>query len=47
MRLTKSEIDAKKTIAGGFTKETLALWGVNWPPPKGWKKLLLKKNLAQ
>jgi len=24
----------------GFTKETLASWGVQWPPPKGWRERL-------
>ena len=34
------EIEAKKTANGGWTRETLAQWGVPWPPPKGWKKKL-------
>jgi hypothetical protein len=40
MKLTREEIMAKKTPAGGWTKETLAQWGVSWPPPKGWIDLL-------
>ena len=38
---TKEEIEEKRTEAGGWTRETLAAWGVSWPPPKGWKKNLL------
>lgn len=25
------------------TRRQLALWGVPWPPPKGWRKRLLKE----
>jgi hypothetical protein len=32
------------TPGGGWTKETLAGWGVPWPPPKGWKAALLAKG---
>jgi hypothetical protein len=24
------------------TRRNLAKWGVEWPPPKGWKKALIK-----
>lgn len=36
------EIEAARTPAGGWARETLAEWGVPWPPPKGWKKRLLE-----
>jgi len=26
-----------RSPAGGWTRETLAGWGISWPPPKGWK----------
>jgi len=42
MQVTIEEIEAAKTEQGGWTRETLAAWGVKWPPPKGWKKALLK-----
>jgi hypothetical protein len=35
---TEEEIEAAMTPAGGWTKATLASWGVPWPPPKGWRK---------
>lgn len=35
------EIAAHETGNGGFSKKTLALWGVPYPPPKGWKKFIL------
>lgn len=38
---TAEEIEAAKSPAGGWTKEQLAVWGVPWPPPKGWKHKLL------
>lgn len=40
---TNEEIEAEMTPAGGFTRETLARWGVPWPPPKGWKRKLLSE----
>lgn len=43
-RPTEAEIDAAMTPGGGWTKETLAGWGVAWPPPKGWKAALLAKE---
>ncbi len=39
--ITEKDIDAAKTAAGGWSRETLAAWGVPWPPPKGWKKALI------
>lgn len=36
-----AEIEAGRSPAGGFTKETLAAWGIGWPPPKGWKESLI------
>jgi len=38
---TREEIEAARSPKGGFTKETLARWGVPWPPPKGWMDALL------
>ena len=38
---TEQEIEAAKTPRGGWTKETLAAWGVSWPPPRGWKQRLV------
>jgi hypothetical protein len=35
------EIERHRTPRGGWTKATLAQWGVPWPPPKGWKAALL------
>lgn len=41
LRLTEQEIDAARTEAGGWTRKTLAGWGVSWPPRRGWKRKLL------
>lgn len=30
------EIFAARTRAGGWTRETLAGWGISWPPRHGW-----------
>lgn len=34
------EIEDARTPRGGFTRAQLAVWGVHWPPPKGWKQAL-------
>ena len=34
------EIEAAKTENGGWTRATLASWGVRWPPPPGWRARL-------
>lgn len=38
--VSREMIEAAKTPAGGWTRATLAAWGVPWPPPKGWRKRL-------
>jgi hypothetical protein len=37
----EEEIVAEKTERGGWTRESLAKWGVAWPPLKGWKRKLI------
>jgi hypothetical protein len=38
---TSAEILAgMATPRGGWSRATLASWGIPWPPPKGWKKRL-------
>ena len=41
-RRNEADIEAGKTSAGGYSRAQLAEWGVPWPPPKGWKKALLR-----
>lgn len=40
-KMTAEEIDAAKTAKGGWDRATLAAWGVGWPPPKGWRQMLI------
>jgi len=42
--VTEQEIEAKKTKNGGWTKSTLAEWGVPWPPKPGWKARLIEAS---
>lgn len=37
------EVEAARTPAGGWTKDTLAQWGIPWPPPKGWRERLRRE----
>lgn len=41
LKLTREQINAGKSEKGGWTRETLAGWGIGWPPPRGWKDALL------
>jgi hypothetical protein len=41
--ICEEEIVAAQTLAGAWTRKQLEKWGVyGWPPPKGWKKRLIK-----
>ncbi len=40
--MTAEEIESRKSDRGGWTRASLAELGVPWPPPKGWKRRLLK-----
>ncbi len=42
--LTKKWLDQLKTPKGGYDKKTLKMLGIDWPPPKGWRKELLKRH---
>lgn len=41
MKISAEEIDAAKTTKGGWDRATLAAWGIGWPPPKGWRQMLI------
>ena len=41
------EIEAARSAAGGWTRAQLAQWGVPWPPPKGWRRVLEKASGVQ
>jgi hypothetical protein len=42
MKLTRQQIEEKRTPQGGFLKNDLISFGVPWPPPKGWLRRLLR-----
>ena len=41
-RLSREEVEAGRSPAGGFTRAQLAAWTVPWPPPAGWLQALLR-----
>ena len=41
MKVSREEIEAKKTVKGSWTRKTLESWGIIWPPRKGWKYKLM------
>jgi hypothetical protein len=38
--VTDEQIEAGKSPRGGFSRKTLASWGVPWPPPRRWRTAL-------
>jgi hypothetical protein len=45
VRVTSELIEAGQSDRGGWTKAQLALLGVPWPPPSGWKAAVLGKAI--
>lgn len=45
--VSDAEIVAAMTPKGGWKAKQLALWGVPWPPPKGWREKLVANFEAQ
>ena len=41
MKVSNEEIEAGKSVRGGWTRKTLAGWGVPWRPPRGWRRALI------
>lgn len=39
--VTRDELEKARTANGGYSRRQLEEWGVPWPPPKGWKQVLL------
>lgn len=37
------EIEAGKSPRGGWTRATLATWGIGWPPRRHWKRRLIQQ----
>lgn len=47
MRIITSElIEEGKSEKGGWTKFQLSLLGVQWPPQKGWKEIVIGRRIA-
>lgn len=44
-KMTMEDIEAGRSPAGGFTRDTLASWGVPWPPKKGWQQRLIQYGI--
>ena len=43
--IDEEEIEAKRTVNGGWNRTQLAQWGVPWPPPPGWKRVILEYGI--
>lgn len=42
--ITNDEIERSRSKKGGWTRKTLSKWGVPFPPPKGWRKAITKRD---
>jgi hypothetical protein len=43
--IDEEEIEAQRTSNGGWNRTQLAQWGVPWPPPAGWKSVILNHGI--
>jgi len=41
---TERIIEAKRSERGGWSRDQLAEFGVDWPPPKGWRRWLIDND---
>jgi len=41
---TPEQVEDAMTSRGGFSRVSLSKLGVPWPPPKGWRKAITKKE---
>lgn len=39
--ITSELLASAKTPAGGYTRAQMDVFGVGWPPPKGWPRFLI------
>lgn len=46
MKITEDLLAAGISERGGFSKSQLALLGVEWPPPKGWKHTIIGMSIS-
>ena len=44
--ISNAEIERSRSPKGGWSRKTLEAWGVPWPPPKGWRKTITKRQVA-
>lgn len=47
VRITEAFLRAGQSGRDGWTKRKLALLGVNWPPRKGWKRLVIGQDIPE
>lgn len=45
--VTEDLIEAARSPRGGWTRAGLALLGVPWPPPKGWRRRLPGRRIPR
>jgi len=47
IRITVDLIQAGRSRRGAWTRKQLALIGVAWPPPKGWKRRIIGEPILE
>ena len=43
--ITKEWLESNKTKLGGYNRIQIESLGLDWPPPKGWKKLVIGSRI--
>lgn len=47
LTITPDMIASAKTKAGGYTRAQLDVFNVAWPPPPGWSRFLIGREVEQ
>lgn len=45
--LTQLAIERCESLANSYTRDTLAAFGVAWPPIEGWKRALIGREISR
>lgn len=47
MEITKNWLLSNRTKNGAWTKRQLQVLGIEWPPKKGWQKVVIGENITE
>ncbi len=47
IQITNELIESGRSERGGWSRAQLAILGIPWPPPSGWKKTVVGHHIEQ